>query len=60
MTLGVQNMGGEGVFVDRPIRSGHWSSCARVRNREGTLFTTNFTHYDFLNKVHKKLILVTD
>jgi hypothetical protein len=63
MTLGVQNMGSEEVFVDRPIRSGHWSFCARVRNREGTLFTTNFTliwHYDFLNKEHKKLILVTD
>src|ERR1700756_1637033 len=39
MTLGVQNMGGEGVLVDRPIRSGHWSFCARVRNREATLFT---------------------
>jgi len=26
-------MGGEEVFVDRPIRSGHWSFCASVARR---------------------------
>jgi hypothetical protein len=45
MTLGVQNVGGQEVFVDRLTRSGQRSFCSRVRNRKRTHFTTNFTPY---------------
>jgi hypothetical protein len=45
MTLGVRSMGGYEVFVDHPTCSGQWSFSARVRNRKGTHFTTNFTPY---------------
>jgi hypothetical protein len=43
MTLGEQNMGRSEVFVDHPTCSAQWSFRARVRNREATYFTPNFT-----------------
>ncbi len=43
MTLEEQNMGCSEVFVDHPTGSAQWSFRARVRNREATNFTPNFT-----------------